>query len=742
MLKFIKFKISLKVNRKKAAKIKALNYKRANWDLLNRDLSNVDWISLMNNCDPDTAWINFKSTLTHLMDLHIPKITVKSNSKPPWFDAECYEKCREKERLHKKFKRTKTLNDEMKFTTCRREFKSLMRKKIRDNLYCIDDNNIITKKFWAHVKNTSKCYRIPEVVRYKNEISSNTITKANMFNSFFYNQFSEPSTYDIDIGLDTEEDYIDFSTTRISQLLNAINVNKACGPDNIPGIVLKHCASSISAPLSRLFHSIYNNGTVPNEWKKANVVPIHKKGDKGDVMNYRPISLTCIVAKLMERIIQDELLIRTREQLNEHQHGFLTSKSCTTNLIELTDSINIALHNKIGSDIIYFDFQKAFDTVTHDLILMKLRNQFNINGYLLRFISSYLKDRTQRVILENSFSTFKPVNSGVPQGSILGPLLFLLFINDISDGLDPKTNISQYADDTKLWRAMNSERDCEILQSDVDKLSNWCRVNKMKLHPDKCKVVSIKATSKNDGNLLYTLPFANFSYTIVDIVISYENSEKDLGVIVNDEFTWHEHQQAILSKASQIFGLTKRTCHFVTNPNRKRILYLTLVRSIFEHCISVWRPVESINIDKFERLQKNAVKWMLNEEFSSYPTLNIYYHKCKELNILPMIMRFDLCDIVLFHKIVHELIPVKLPEYISRYNGTSRLRNMNLDSMSYIFNNAYHSNNSRSKLFKSFYYRTIHIWNSLEFNTRNTTDIVEFKRLAKRHMWIKVFEQL
>ena len=107
-----------------------------------------------------------------------------------------------------------------------------------------------------------------------------------------------------------------------------------------------------------------------------------------------------------------------------------------------------------------------------------------------------------------------------------------------------------------------------------------------------------------------------------------------------------------------------------------------------------------------------------------------------------MIMRFDLCDIVLFHKIVHELIPVKLPEYISRYNGTSRLRNMNLDSMSYIFNNAYHCNNSRSKLFKSFYYRTIHIWNSLEFNTRNTTDIVEFKRFAKRHLWIKVFEQL
>ena len=534
------------------------------------------------------------------------------------------------------------MNDEIKFATCRREFKSMMRKKIRDNLHCVEDNNIITKKFWAHVKSTSKSCRIPEIVRYKNEISSNTITKANMFNNFLYNQFSEPSTYDIEISLEQDEEYIDFSTTRISQLLSNINVNKVCGSDNIPGIVLKHCSTSISAPLSRLFHSIYNTGIVPNEWKKANVVPIHKKGDKGEITNYRPISLTCIVAKIMERIIQDELLIRTRHLMNDHQHGFLANKSCTTNLIDLFDSINIDLHNKIRTDIIYFDFQKAFDTVKHDLILMKLRNQFNINGCLLRFISlylkdrrnqfningcllrfislylkdrrnqfningclhrfisSYLKDRTQRVVLENNYSTFKPVHSGVPQGSILGPLLFLLFINDIADDINTETRISQYADDTKLWRAMNSESDCEILQSDIDKLNNWCHANNMKLHPDKCKVISIKASSKNDDILLHTLPFANFSYTIGDSVMDYQNSEKDLGVLVNNEFTWHEHQQSIITKVSQMLGLTKRTCHFVTNYNRKRTLYLALVRSLFEHCVTVWRPTETVNIDKFE----------------------------------------------------------------------------------------------------------------------------------------------
>ena len=219
----IKFRVNVKVARKKAQKIKIFNYKRANWDLINTELENVDWNCIISDRDPDNTWINFKTTLLQLIDLHIPKITIKSNSKPPWFDTECYEKCREKERLHTKFKRTKALNDEIKFTTCRREFKSLMRKKIRDNLYCSDDNNVITKKFWAHTKNTTKSCRIPEVVRYKNDVSSNAITKANMFNSFFFDQFSEQSTYDIDIDLYRIEDHIDFSETRVKQLLNDIN---------------------------------------------------------------------------------------------------------------------------------------------------------------------------------------------------------------------------------------------------------------------------------------------------------------------------------------------------------------------------------------------------------------------------------------------------------------------------------------------------------------------------------------
>ena len=335
----ISFDIKIKIKRKKPTKIKVFNFKRADWEHLNEDLNDVVWSSVIYSQDPNTAWINFKTTLTRLMNVHIPKITIKNRDKPPWFDAECFEKYREKERLHQKFKRTESMNDEIKFSACRREYKSLMRKKIRDNLYCTEDSDIITKKFWSHVKNTSKNSRIPKIVHYKTSISSKAGVKATMFNNFFCEQFSLPSTYDIHIDYSSQDDFeIDFSSTRIQQLMNDINVNKSSGPDQIPGIVLKKCAPSISIPLSNLFSNIYYSGNVPLKWKQANVVPIHKKGDKSDISNYRPISLTSLVAKIMERIIQDELLLRTRHLLSDTQHGFVKDKSCTTNILTLSDN--------------------------------------------------------------------------------------------------------------------------------------------------------------------------------------------------------------------------------------------------------------------------------------------------------------------------------------------------------------------------------------------------------------------
>ena len=178
--------------------------------------------------------------------------------------------------------------------------------------------------------------------------------------------------------------------------------------------------------MSLLFHSCYNIGTLPREWKLGHIVPIFKKGYKHDVSNYRPISLTCLITKVLERIIKDEILTLTNGLINDEQHGFRAERSCATNLVGLCDSLALSLNENMRTDVIYFDFAKAFDSVNHDLILFKLKNKFGIDGRLLKFITDYLRDRQQQVLINGKFSLMKNARSGVPQGSILGPLLFII----------------------------------------------------------------------------------------------------------------------------------------------------------------------------------------------------------------------------------------------------------------------------------------------------------------------------
>ena len=481
----------------------------------------------------------------------------------------------------------------------------------------------------------------------------------------------------------------------------------------------------------------YYSSQIPSDWKHANVVPVHKKGSKNSVENYRPISLTSLVMKQFEKIIRSELMSKCEHIINSNQHGFLPHKSCTTQMVLFSDNIATSLNNNSHIDVVYFDFAKAFDSVNHDILLHKLKYIYKIDGLLLKFIKSYLQDREQQVVIGNSMSGRCKVNSGVPQGSIIGPLLFVLFINDICDDITAGTNIMLYADDTKIWREIDSVLDNHILQSDITNLQNWATRNKMKFHPAKCHVLSMSRKR---------LPHLKkrFLYQLNGVNLEYHSSENDLGILVTSKLNFTDHCNKLYSKANSRLGLNRRTCHFLTNSAQKRKIYLVMVRSLFEHCSVVWKPYNQTTKDKLESIQKRAVKWILNEDFCSYSDLE-YVMKCKQLNFLPLNYNLLLNDLVLFHKIIRDLSPIKLPNYMHFHNETRRLRSSHLDELCLVSDikptiQAKYSKNSvdgtEFKTFEnSFFYRTHLNWNKLHLDIRRIEEPFIFRRNIRKHLW-------
>ena len=276
------------------------------------------------------------------------------------------------------------------------------------------------------------------------------------------------------IGIPQDNEF-NLSVTRddVLKSLSKLRPDKSPGPDNMHPLFLRETAQKIAEPLTLIFQRSVKDGIVPDDWKRANITPIHKKGLKCQAENYRPISLTSCVCQILESIIkvQTTAYLDNKKVISDRQHSFVSGRSCLTNLLEVFEDWTKSLDKGYGIEVIYLDFKKAFDTVPHQRLLQKLQ-LFGFGGHLLRWIKSFLTGRTMRVVVNGASSSWMRVLSGVPQGFVLGPLLFLLFVNDLPDWI--KTNIRIFADDTKIWTRITSVKDSESLQSNLDSLSCSC----------------------------------------------------------------------------------------------------------------------------------------------------------------------------------------------------------------------------------------------------------------------------
>ena len=311
--------------------------------------------------------------------------------------------------------------------------------------------------------------------------------KAEIFNSYFSSVFQKSRVNsdngDTDSAVrfpsDSELSEITVSEEEVTSYLRNLDVNKSHGPDEIHPRLLNVCCEQIGPSLCALFNHSLNCGRVPTEWKSANITPVHKNESKELAENYRPILLLSIVSKPLERCVSNNLHQHVSGHISDEQHGFVRNRSCVTQLLSVFHTIGENLDKNIQTDILYLVFAKAFDSIDHCTLLVKLKS-YGVTGKLLNWFADYLHGRLQRVVVDGVASQWTSVTSGVPQGSILGPLLFAIFINGFPDVVkDTGSHTALYADDSKIYESISSIQCCETLQQSLDSLNTWSYINNM-----------------------------------------------------------------------------------------------------------------------------------------------------------------------------------------------------------------------------------------------------------------------
>ena len=402
-------------------------------------------------------------------------------------------------------------------------------------------------------------------------------------------------------------------------------------------------------------------------------------------------------------------------------------------MIPLANDLALTVDTRSRTDVIYFDFAKAFDSVSHDFILSNLKTNFKIDGPMLNFVKSYLKGRRQQVLVTGQLSSEIPILSGVPQGSILGPLLFVMFINDVFSCVSPNTNIALYADDTMIWRRILKFEDHFALQNDINNLFNWSLKNKMVFHPKKCKALAVT----RQRNVLDNLPFNIFIYELNGSDIDYVSSQRDLGVNISTNLNWGLHHDLLVQQADSKLGLLRRTSHFTTDKKRKRTFYLALVRSLSEHCSQLWSPQYPSHILKFESIQRRVIKWINGEPFTSYSEEK-YAEELRKYNILPLKLKFAHNDLTIFYKINNQLVPINFPQHIIPYRTENRRhtrQNASVHSSVDVSRFHYTLTPKSDALKKSFFYRTVRLWNTIPANIRQSFCLNSFKTSLYSYLW-------
>ena len=692
-------------------------YDRGDYLEMRRELLGVEWEEKLRNKSLEDMWSFIKEKVMEVAGKYIPRIAhkngVTTRKPPPWISPEVRKMLGLKKNEFRRYKKTRDCTDYCKYKKSRNKAGSEVRRALRSyEKNIVEGSKRNPKLFYKYVNNKIKGKSlIPNIVRSDGEKIDGSRDKAEEFNKFFTSVFTkeEQNTKPKNLEKEFETSFTSMLISKedVRRTLLALNPDKSPGPDGIHPRILKECASALDCPLCLLFQKSTEEGRIPEDWKTANISPIHKKGSRSEVENYRPISLTSCICKVLERLIRKPLLEHLFDNglVSDRQHGFLPGRSCSTQLLEMMDYCTEVLDRGGSMDIIYFDLAKAFDSVPHRRLLEKLRT-CGIDGRMWSWMEDFLVGRRQRVMVDGEESGWAEVDSGVPQGLVLGPVLFLCYINDMPDVVEAMLYL--YADDAKALREIGSEDDVCLMQRDVDGLQLWADKLLLKINKTKCKVLHIGVKNVNGRYYLNGLGLRH--------EIESTGLERDLGILVDRNLKFDSHMAQVVSKSNQILGLINRSFVYKDIYTVKK-LYLALVRPHLEYGNIIWSPKYRKDIDRIERVQRRATRMV--EELRQLP----YEERLRRMELPSLVYRRYRGDMIEVYK------------YINRMNYSSRdILPVALDTCVRGHRLKLLKRHCRTDLRHEFFsYRVVSRWNLLPEEIVTAPSLNIFKNLLDRY---------
>ena len=704
--------------------VEARQFKNFNKDSFLEDLAQKPWNNVRLCANTDDMWLTWRRHFMESVEKFAPlKRKRTKQRKSPWVTTELLRQIHKRNYLKKLAVSTNDSSYWQQYKTARNqtnnEIKQAKRNFFTENL---ELNKTNPRKTWSLINELSsrKCSsRNISEIKVQDKVINSPQEMAQAFNDHFVN-IGPSLAQEVPVTDKEPESYLtptksSFcirppSISVVCKLLSEINEKKASGLDQIPCKLLKIAADIVGPSLTEIFTSSIETAVFPSEWKLAKVTPVFKKGMKDDLNNYRPISVISVVSKVFERLVYNQFYeyLNANQLLASCQSGFRSLHSTLTALLEANDSWSINIDKGLLNGVVFVDLKKAFDTIDHEILLCKLA-YYGVEQRSLSWFRSYLHNRSQKCGINGALSNANVLSCGVPQGSIIGPLLFLIYINDLPNCLQ-SASAKMFADDTNITCSADNLADLEsIVNSELSNLTTWLKANKLSLNIAKTEFMTIGSRQKlqAEGDKVIQASLESKPIRRVD-------HTKSLGLIIDDRLSWNFQIDELCKRVSCAIGALKRLRPFVSEATAIQI-YRALVLPYFDYCSAVWDGLCNRLADKVQKLQNRAARVILKAKYDTSSSI-----LRNRLSWDTLAIRRKKQKAVLMYKCLNGLVPNYLQNLF-----THRCTSYNLRNQEYKITLP----KPRTDFLKrSFSYSGAKLWNDLPLSIQSSSSLAKFKR--------------